>query len=64
MSKWGALHHDIWHHNLIKHSIVFQSVVVITQLEIEKKLEIENGKPLFDVSEYNTNESILTEVGK
>ena len=47
--QWGALGEGkrSFRHNLEKHQTIFFAISVITQLAIE------NGEPLFDVSEYS-----------
>ena len=47
--QWGALGlgHQVYRHDIMNHQTVFQAVVVITQVAIE------NGEPLFDVSNYD-----------
>ena len=42
---WGALQQR-WRHSNEKHAITFKAVVTITQLEIE------NGRPLFQINGY------------
>ena len=42
---WGALQ-QVWRHSNIKHALTFRSVATITQLEIQ------NSRPLFQVSGY------------
>ena len=42
---WGALQ-QVWRHSNFKHAVTFRSVATITQLEIQ------NGRPLFQVLGY------------